>query len=326
MANFNPQQTLLELFVALRRRNRALGLRDLLDAVRAAETGVIETADDLGRLLSVLWCHSQEEACEFELIWKSLEEVVTASRADKKEEQHVIPSATDYVPKQEQVADVPVPASTVTSPPAPEWTALPVRAPFLSTKSESAASLDAYWPVSRRYLVYAWRYLRRPLADGPEDVLDLEATVEKAAREGFFVAPVYRRRVRNRSRLLLLVDQDGSMVPFHRFTRELVETASEESALGQVNVFYFHNFFVDTVYTDPFLNDRMAVSEVHVPSLRCGKSLPVRSELEKEFGIRWFVGAELRQRFGGFVCLIEDFQPIQKFTRTRLLVQTAVFA
>ena len=96
----------------------------------------------------------------------------------------------------------------------------------------------------------------------PEDVLDLQATVEKAAREGFFVAPVYQRSIRNRAHLLLLVDQDGSMVPFHRFTRELVETASEESTLGQVNVFYFHNFFVDTVYTDPFLNDRAAVSEM----------------------------------------------------------------
>ena len=86
----------------------------------------------------------------------------------------------------------------------------------------------------------------------PADVLDLNATVEKAAREGFFLAPVYRRRVRNQAHLLLLVDQDGSMVPFHRFTRELVETASEESALGQVDVFYFHNFFVETVYADPF--------------------------------------------------------------------------
>ena len=112
-------------------------------------------------------------------------------------------------------------------------------------------------------LVYAWRYLRRPLADGPADVLDLNATVEKAAREGFFLAPVYRRRVRNQAHLLLLVDQDGSMVPFHRFTRELVETASEESALGQVNVFYFHNFFVETVYADPLLSERVAVSEMH---------------------------------------------------------------
>jgi hypothetical protein len=119
MAKFDPQETLLQLFVALRRRNLPLGLRDLLDAVRAAESGMLETADDLGMLLGMLWCHSPEEACEFDLIWQSLEEVTAASRADKKEEQHVAPPATDYVPKQEPVADVPVPASTVASSPTP---------------------------------------------------------------------------------------------------------------------------------------------------------------------------------------------------------------
>jgi uncharacterized protein with von Willebrand factor type A (vWA) domain len=262
MENLDPQQTLLQLFLALRRRNRQLGIRELLDAVRAVEAGVIETADDLGKLLGMLWSHSPEEAREFELIWQSLEQTDAAQRAKRKEPLDTIPPVVDRAPDQEPAPENTAPEPTVERPPTPEWTALPVRAPFFYEQSESAAGLDAYWPVSRRYLVYAWRYLRRPVADGPADVLDLDATVEKAAREGFFLGPVHSRRVRSQARLMLLVDQDGSMVPFHRFTRELVETASEESAIGQVDVFYFHNFFVETVYADPFLNERVAVNDM----------------------------------------------------------------
>ncbi len=58
---------------------------------------------------------------------------------------------------------------------------------------------------------YGWRYLRRLAATGIADVLDMEATVEQAARQGFFLAPVYRRPSGNQARLLLLIDRGGSI-------------------------------------------------------------------------------------------------------------------
>jgi uncharacterized protein with von Willebrand factor type A (vWA) domain len=261
MEKFDSQQILLPLFLALRRRNHPLGIRELLDAIRAAEARVVETADDLGKLLGLLWCQSPEEALEFEMIWRSLGQV--AATPHMEEERNVVPPSSNYVPKQDPITEVPTSAPQEAKPLLPEWTALPVRAPFPLAQSESTSNLDAYWPVSRRYLAYAWRYLRRPLADGPANVLDLSATVEKAAREGFFLTPVYQRRGRNQAHLLLLVDQDGSMVPFHRLMREMIETASEKNALGQVEVFYFHNFFAETVYADPLLSERVAVGEMH---------------------------------------------------------------
>ena len=111
-------------------------------------------------------------------------------------------------------------------------------------------------------MVYAWRYLRRPVPDGPQDVLDIEVTVDRAARQGFFLAPVYRRRESNQAHLVLLVDQAGSMVPFHRFTRDLVESACWESTLQQVDVFYFHNVLTASIYHDSHLTELVPLDQV----------------------------------------------------------------
>jgi uncharacterized protein with von Willebrand factor type A (vWA) domain len=111
-------------------------------------------------------------------------------------------------------------------------------------------------------MVYNWRYLRRPLPDGPADLLDVDATVYRAAQNGFYLAPVYRRRLRNHAHLLLLVDQGGSMTPLHRFTRDLVESAQHESDLEAAEVFYFHNVPGESYYLNPRLTERLSAPQV----------------------------------------------------------------
>jgi len=56
------------------------------------------------------------------------------------------------------------------------------------------------------------------------------------------------------------------MMPFHRFTRDLVETASAESFLlpENVQVFYFHNIPVEGVYRDVYLTDPIPLLEALV--------------------------------------------------------------
>jgi uncharacterized protein with von Willebrand factor type A (vWA) domain len=130
-------------------------------------------------------------------------------------------------------------------------TPLPVNAPELPA-SAGVADLQAYWPVSRRFMLYAWRYLRRPVADGPADVIDIHATVERAARQGFYLSPVHRRRERNDAHLILLIDQGGSMAPFHHLTRDLTQTALYESNIQRVEVFYFHDVWSSDLYLDPY--------------------------------------------------------------------------
>jgi uncharacterized protein with von Willebrand factor type A (vWA) domain len=95
-------------------------------------------------------------------------------------------------------------------------------------------------------------------------VLDVDATIEQATRQGFYLAPVYRRQERNNAHLLLLLDQNGSMNPFHRFTRDLVETALYESSLQpeKVDIFYFHNVPAASVYKDLYLTEPVALQTV----------------------------------------------------------------
>jgi len=87
---------------------------------------------------------------------------------------------------------------------------------------------------------------------------------EQTARQGFFLYPVYDRRQRNYAHLVLLIDQGGSMVPFHRFTRDLVETArdEQESQIWQVELAYFQNVPPPHVFRDPHLTEPLPLEHV----------------------------------------------------------------
>jgi uncharacterized protein len=112
--------------------------------------------------------------------------------------------------------------------------------------------------------------MRRLRADGPRTVVDIAGTVRQVARQGVYVGPVMRRRKVNHARLVLLIDQQGSMVPFHRWSRDLVETAipvpggcaNGEQALASVSVFYFYNVPQEFLYEDEHLTKPIALTKV----------------------------------------------------------------
>lgn len=250
---FDATARALDLFTRLRGSGFNIGVGELLALHRALEGGWgADDPDALARVARLLWCNSRQEQAEFDLQWQAL----TAYWA----EHHAPPPSRAEPPTPTPAATRERTESPTSYPPLEgrihaerhaELATLPVRAPFIPAPVTGEESLQNYWPLSRRAMVYAWRYLRRPVADGPADVLDVAATVTIAARQGFYLAPVYRRRLRNHARLLLLVDQGGSMTPFHRFTRDLVDTAQQESGLAAVEVFYFHNIFEDRLFHDP---------------------------------------------------------------------------
>ncbi|MBD2772580.1 hypothetical protein [Iningainema tapete] len=111
-------------------------------------------------------------------------------------------------------------------------------------------SVAAYFPVSRRQMKQSWRYLRCLVREGPVVELDLIATVNQIGRQGILLNPVLVPRRINRTQLLLLVDQDGSMLPFHTISRRLVETALQGGRLGRAGVYYFHNCPTKYFYHD----------------------------------------------------------------------------
>ncbi len=255
------QKLVIRLFKRLCDRGFKLGVGELLDALKLLDGGwAINSLDELQQDLRLLWRRTDAEDDRFSEAWAE----VLAEDAAPAVSEPVKPLPEDARPERaKEPISPPEPAPKESQPAAPsaEAAVLPVQT-FTPARDDSRKEISAYWPISRRMMAYGWRYLRRPLPDGPADVLDIAATVERAAREGFFLSPVYRRRERNHARLALLVDQEGSMAPFHRFTRDLVETALDERTLPQVEVYYFHNLIAEEIYLDPHLTSRAKRDEI----------------------------------------------------------------
>ena len=86
------------------------------------------------------------------------------------------------------------------------------------------------------------------MREGPGEELDVEATVLQISRQGFLLKPVLAPRRLNRVELVLLIDQDGSMTPFHALSERLAHTAIRGGRLRKTSVYYFHNCPQECVY------------------------------------------------------------------------------
>jgi uncharacterized protein len=264
MSDFKPEQILESVFIRLRNKGFNLSVREYLAALDAVKAGMgSDSLDALKLFLKLLWFHSQDDQIYFASIWEELtattsKSSIKSSSKNSREEglsesskstaKEISPSSQDLLPPQVEQTH--------------QLTPFPIRSPYTPIDLENAPQLLSYLPISHRSMAYTWRYLRRPIANGPADILDVEATVEQVARQGFFLAPVYRRREVNQACLLLLIDQDGSMTPFHRLNRDLVETVNEGSTIPEIQVYYFHNVPVDRVYQDSHLTQPVLLEEV----------------------------------------------------------------
>jgi hypothetical protein len=121
---------------------------------------------------------------------------------------------------------------------------------------------NEYFPVTSRQMKQSWRYLRRFIREGPPIELDVEATVQQISCQGMLLHPVFQPRRMNRNELLLLVDQDGSMVPFHSLSKRLVNTAIQGGRLNNASIYYFHNCPHEYLYQDPYHQVAEPISQV----------------------------------------------------------------
>lgn len=64
------------------------------------------------------------------------------------------------------------------------------------------------------------------------------------------------------SELAKLIDQDGSMVPFHPLSTRLVETALRGGRLGRAGAYYFHNCPIGHLYHDPMHQAAIPIQDV----------------------------------------------------------------
>lgn len=97
------------------------------------------------------------------------------------------------------------------------------------------------FPLTYRDVAQTWRRLRRPVRIGAPIELDLDGTIARRSRLGVATTVVLQPRRRNMARLLLLVDRQGSMDPFHRFCDEVCTAIQQAGRLEETALYYFHN-------------------------------------------------------------------------------------
>jgi hypothetical protein len=266
----SPQLPLAELFRVLRANDFPLGVDDYLALVRALQGGFgLSDADDLLKLCCTLWAKSPGEAKHLaHLFDQTLRPFFTH-----------LPLSRDGGPTptmpgaQETPSSAASPAATPSNnPPTPKPQRRTTQKPApvvleqdpvtriatvrrsdvaRATNSGRFRLLSDYFPVTTRQMKQSWRVMRQRVREGPPIELDVEATVDNIGRRGLLLAPVLLPRRVNRAEIILLVDRDGSMVPFHGLMQQLTETAQRGGKLRQAATFYFHDWPDTFVFHEP---------------------------------------------------------------------------
>ncbi|WP_373529368.1 hypothetical protein [Nostoc sp.] len=121
---------------------------------------------------------------------------------------------------------------------------------------------DEYLPVTSRQIKQSWRFLRRPVREGTLDALDVGATIAQVSQQGVLLKAMLMPRYVNRTLLVLLVDQNGSMVPFHHLSHHLIDKAQQGGNITQTRVYYFHNYPEEYIYHDSTCIKAQLLTEV----------------------------------------------------------------
>lgn len=108
-------------------------------------------------------------------------------------------------------------------------------------------NLDNTRELGTRNIKLALRRLRRFAREGAADELDLDATIEGTARQGWLDIQMRPER-HNAVKLLLFLDVGGSMDPFVKLCEELFSAAASE--FKNLEFFYFHNCPYEGVWKD----------------------------------------------------------------------------
>ena len=123
-------------------------------------------------------------------------------------------------------------------------------------------NLVPHLPISRREMTEVWRSLRRLQRSGIPQDLDVEATISDISKCGFFSRPVFKPRRRNQVKLVLLIDQEGSMSPFQLLIKVLIESIQKGGLLSSTTIYYFHNCPEIYLFTKPNLTNPIPAEEI----------------------------------------------------------------
>lgn len=282
---------LYELFSQLRQAGFPLGICDYNLLIEALQTDIYSLeSESLKRLLKTIWVKNCFQKQLFEEIFPQVftkESVDPVQPSQTPNPDIPPPSPPSIEPREEvpQISPKPTPAPPPTSKkPTEKYFFFPA-SPQSSTvtaageNSEVVKSVrtsrqqdwvafkptgkpEDYMPVTGQQTIQNWYNLKRSIRRVTRLELDVAATIEKLKRQGKLVAPVLNPGRLKYSSLLLLIDQKGSMQPFHVLSRQLVATAQQTGCLASQSCYYFNNYPYSDLYCDPQFNTEISVEQV----------------------------------------------------------------
>ncbi len=102
--------------------------------------------------------------------------------------------------------------------------------------------------LGTRGIKIALRRLRKLARTGAEDEFDIDNTISKTARNGGLLDIIMRAERRNTVKVLLFLDNGGSMDAHVKVCEELFSAARSE--FKHLETYYFHNFIYDGVWKE----------------------------------------------------------------------------
>lgn len=231
-----------QLIDRLRRRGLVIGVDDCAALRTALAAGLGLRSDEALRNVCIsLWAKSTEEAELIATAFDGLGEELPRWSVDEDDEwEDEEDDGTDGV--------APATPARLDRPSAPTPEAL--RAEELGTGvsplpdlggSDTGLFLTPRFPLPAREIAQVWRRLNRPSRTGQAIEVDATATLDRLARSGVATPPVVVPRRGNQSTLLILLDRDGSMSPYHGFIEHVVQAIGSLGRLSGVTVRYFHD-------------------------------------------------------------------------------------
>jgi uncharacterized protein with von Willebrand factor type A (vWA) domain len=106
-----------------------------------------------------------------------------------------------------------------------------------------------------RQVKVALKKLRQFAKEGPEDELDIEATIDKTCREAGEIELVFARARKNNVKVLLMMDSGGSMTPYARLVDRLFSAAHQMAHFRDFKAYYFHNCVYQDIYKDIYTSE-----------------------------------------------------------------------
>ncbi|HZX97577.1 MAG TPA: VWA domain-containing protein [Myxococcales bacterium] len=116
--------------------------------------------------------------------------------------------------------------------------------------------------LDTRHIEVALRRLRAFVREGALDELDVEATIDKTARNAGELEIALRPQRRSNLRVLLLLDVGGSMDPHADVCERLFSAAKRATHFKELRTYYFHNCVYGRLYDSAALIQGTSVPQL----------------------------------------------------------------